>query len=185
MTLRAYLLGDSHAQVLGPVLQALLQPKYDLTYEAFPGFGTMRAAAAAHIPAKLDLAVVVLGGNDFGNQRDARAALVRRLQKTGAKVYWFGPAHSLVADVDARHAEQAASQAAQLPGLGVHWYDSRPWTAEEPHVGDGVHFTHAGYEGWGTHIAKAVKGGKGILAWLGLLGLGVLGMMLLPPRRRW
>jgi len=35
--MRAYLLGDSHAQVLGPVLQSLLQPKYDLSYEAFPG----------------------------------------------------------------------------------------------------------------------------------------------------
>jgi len=182
--MRAYLLGDSHAQVLGPVLQSLLAPKYDLTYEAFPGFGTMRAAAAAHIPAHLDLAIVVLGGNDFGNQRDARSALVRRLQKTGAKVYWFGPAHSLVADVDARHSEQAASQAAQMPGLGVRWFDSRPWTAEEPPVADGVHFTRTAYEAWALHIAKALKGG-GVWGWLCLFGFGLLGMMLLPPRRRW
>lgn len=184
MTQRAYLLGDSHAQVLGPVLQALLQPRYDLTYEAFPGYGTMRAAAAAHIPAKLDLALVVLGGNDFGNQRDARSALVHRLQKTGAKVYWFGPAHSLVADVDARHAEQAASQAGQLPGLGVHWFDSRPWTADAPHVGDGVHFTHAGYEAWAAHIAKAVKGKGAWRWWVGLCGLGITAAVLLWPRRK-
>jgi len=137
----------------------------------------MRAAAAAHIPAKLDLAIVVLGGNDFGNQRDARSALVHRLQKTGAKVYWFGPAHSSQPDVDARHQEQAASQAGQLPGLGAHWYDSRPWTMEG-HALDGVHFTRQAYEAWGLRIADAVRS-RGVWRWLGLYGLGVLGVMLL------
>ena len=156
MTERAYLLGDSHAQVLGPVLQGLLQPKCDLSYDAFSGYGTMRAATAARIPAKLDLAIVVLGGNDFGDQRDARAALVHRLQKTGAKVYWFGPAHALEPGVDKRHQEQTASQAGQLPGLGVRWYDSRPWTTGE-HTPDGVHFTRQGYEAWALRIVEVVR----------------------------
>lgn len=173
-----YMLGDSHTQALGPRVRDLLS-EHDVITQAFPGYSTARAAAAASIPASVDLAIVALGGNDFGTRDYERAQLVQRLRTAGARVLWFGPATATRADVDARHLKQTQSQRAQLPALGVRFYDSRPWTTSG-HRADGVHFTSTGYSRWASNIADAARShagaaaAGGAVAALALVGVGYL-----------
>jgi lysophospholipase L1-like esterase len=130
-----------------------------LQFEAFPGYSTARAHAAASIPSGQDLIVISLGGNDDGDASAARSALiaVARARNPHAAIVWVGPFHTVATTADAsrRHDEQAEAQRLHLPRLGVRWVDARPWHAE--HRADGVHFTPAGYDTIADAIAKAIR----------------------------
>jgi lysophospholipase L1-like esterase len=169
---RVYVLGDSHTQALGPRLRELLSGD-DVTYEAFQGHTTARATTKASIPSQVDVAVVALGGNDWGDRSSERAQLVRLLQGAGARVYWFGPATAERQDVDARHLRQTADQSEQLPRLGVRYFDSRPWTTTG-HRDDGVHFTGTGYNYWASKIASSLAGADPAPAAGGAVGVAAL-----------
>lgn len=159
---RVYILGDSHTQALGPRLRDLLS-EHEVTYQAFPGRRTSAAMEQASLPADIDLAVVALGGNDWGDASLPRAQLVQALQARGARVLWFGPATATRQDVDQRHLRQTHDQSLQLPRLGVRFYDSRPWTTSG-HRADGVHFTGTGYNAWASRMADAVRSSAGAAA---------------------
>jgi lysophospholipase L1-like esterase len=156
-----YLLGDSHTQALGPRLQKSLSGDY-VTSEAFAGHSTRRAHAKASIPTGQDVVAIALGGNDFGDQAAARRALVADVtaRNPRAQILWFGPAYSPTATVGARHDAQAEAQRRQLPGLGVRWHDSRPWT-RTGHRDDLVHFTMAAYTKWANAMATRVRSAVG------------------------
>lgn len=77
--MRVYVLGDSHTQALGPRIAS--QSADTVTYEAFPGHSTKRAHTKASIPSGQDTVVLSLGGNDFGDQGAARAALVAAVRR--------------------------------------------------------------------------------------------------------
>lgn len=182
--MRAYLLGDSHTQALGPRLASLVP---GLTYEAFSGNNTRSARAKASIPRGQDVVMLSLGGNDRGDQSVARAALVADVKRRnpGARIVWFGPFDaSQHATVGPRHDEQAASQRRQLSGLGVTWVDTRPWS-RSGHRGDNVHFTMAAYSRMAkimrSAIAAAPYDGKGglLLPALAVIGAITLGWRLL------
>ncbi len=152
-----YMLGDSHTQALGPRLAGSFAD-HDFNYEAFPGHNTSRAWAAASPGFNNDVVIVALGGNDFGDQSEARAGLLSylRARNPDAPIFWFGPAHAVRPDVGQRHDLQAIDQNIQLPYLGVEWYDSRPWTLSG-HRSDGVHFTRSAYSDWASKIAVPVR----------------------------
>jgi len=184
--LLAYLLGDSHSEAIGPRLRERLAPT--LQFEAFPGYSTARAHAAAHVPSGQDLIVISLGGNDYGDQTAARASLIAELRARNphAAIVWVGPFHTAApppAEVRERHDQQAAAQAAHLPRLGVRWIDARAWHAE--HRPDLVHFTPAGYDAIADAIAAEIReptrpprrlaaGGLAAAVGLAAVGLGAL-----------
>lgn len=152
------IIGDSHTGALGPRLKVLLEPN-DVDWDSFPGFSTARVLSElnARPPRPADLTVIILGGNDFGNQASARVALVRFLRANkGGKLLWVGPAFAADEDVDVRHHAQAMAQAAQMPSLNVPWMSSAPATPTG-HGRDGVHFTKAGYDTWAAAIATRIE----------------------------
>jgi len=175
---RIYMLGDSHTQALGPRVRDLLS-EHEVTYEAFPGRRTSAALEQSSPPADIDLAIVALGGNDWGDASLPRAQLVQALQARGARVVWIGPAYATDQAVDRRHLRQTHDQSVQLPRLGVRFYDSRPWTASG-HRADGVHFTGTGYNAWASNIADVARShagaaaAGGAVAALALVGVGLL-----------
>ena len=155
--MRVYVLGDSHTQALGPRIAS--QSPDQVTYEAFPGHSTKRAHSKATIPRGQDVVVLSLGGNDFGDQRVARAALVAavRRRNPSARILWFGPFDaSKHASAGPRHDEQAAAQRRQLRALGVIWVDTRPWS-RSGHRGDNVHFTMPAYSRMAARMVSAIK----------------------------
>lgn len=155
--LLVYFLGDSHAEAIGPRLRSRLSPA--LEFQAFRGYSTERAHDAAALATGQDLIVISLGGNDYGDQSKARAALVAdvRTRNPRAVIVWIGPfdvANLDAGDVRERHDAQAEAQRAQLSALGVRWIDARPWKAK--HGPDGVHFTPAGYDALADAIAAQI-----------------------------
>ncbi len=169
---RVVILGDSHAQSLGPLLEGVarghgLRP---LGTVARPGWSTKRYLRTGRLGELLTtwgrpgLVLIALGGNDRPRTREAYAAQLRQVVEaaweSGARrVIWVGPATSSHARARAtalRHDRNAAWQRAIVPGLGVEWIDSRPLT-QAGHRGDGVHFTIAGYRGWARSLWQLVS----------------------------
>lgn len=150
-----YILGDSHTQVLGPLLRSRLEGfrENSIVFEAFSGQPTASAHKKASIPIHQAVVVLALGGNDRGDQSQARARLVAdvRRRNPDAKILWFGPFDASEHAVGAEHDAQAKAQRAQLPGLGVQWVDSRPFS-RSGHTADKVHFTGNGY----TEISESM-----------------------------
>lgn len=172
-----YMLGDSHTQSLGPRLKALLGESF--RFEAFPGYSTSRADAARKLdPSGASTILVSLGGNDFGDQRAARAKLVSalRAKNPAAKIVWVGPFHSKDQTVDRRHREQTLSQQAQFSESGVRWVDGRPLSATLTHIADGTHFTSGSYSVLADKIAASVgtKTGLSLGFLAALFGVGWL-----------
>jgi lysophospholipase L1-like esterase len=167
-----YVLGDSHTGVLGPILAKRLGARY----EAFSGYSTARAHAAAHIPSGQDVVAISLGGNDFGDQSAARAALVAevRQKNPGAQVVWFGPFHSTSPGTDARHNQQAEAQRRQAGALGVSWIDTRH-ISNVPHTADGVHFTGTSYAKIGAFMESELREMLGS-GWSWAAAIGALGL---------
>jgi hypothetical protein len=153
---KIYMLGDSHTQNLGWKIKTRFGSPHSTRFQAFPGKGTRAAHNLASIPYGQDVVVLSLGGNDRGNRTAERQALVAevRSRNPGATIVWFGPFDASRHEWAGRvHDEQADSQRRQLPGLGVKWVDTRPFS-RTGHAGDKVHFTNAGY----SRIADAMRG---------------------------
>ena len=165
---RVFIVGDSHVQMLGPLLTRQLRSDgFDVIgYEARPGWSSLRYQRAGDLAELLEangspeVVVVSLGGNDIPASRERYRAhlewVVSQARAAGAqKIVWLGPATSdtdaseRAAVVGARHEQNAEWQAELLPTLGVRWIDSRPCTNAH-HGRDGIHFTRTGYDCW-TH----------------------------------
>ncbi|MFK7985362.1 MAG: SGNH/GDSL hydrolase family protein [Sandaracinaceae bacterium] len=163
-----FIVGDSHVQMLGPMLsRALTDEGYRVVgYESRPGWSTAAYVRRGDLREVLEAAgrpeivVVSLGGNDFAAGPESYLAqlswIVDQAEAAGAEqVLWVGPATSdmevseRAAVTGARHERNAELQADLLPSLGVSWIDSRPHTVED-HGRDGIHFTRVGYRSW-TH----------------------------------
>ncbi len=187
-----YVLGDSHTQALGPRIKTRF-PGLAVTYQAFPGHSTRRAHAKATIPWGEQAIVLSLGGNDRGDQSAARAALVAAVKKRNpaARILWFGPFDAEEhATAGPAHNEQAEAQRRQLPGLGVTWVDTRPFS-RSGHRGDNVHFTMATYsriaDAMKSHISRimsAASAAPAAAAGGGLLVIGALALGWMLLRRR-
>ncbi len=172
-----YILGDSHTQVLGPLLRSRLigRKLNTITFESFSGQPTASAHKKALIPVDQDVVVLVLGGNDRGDQTVARKSLIAdvRLRNPKAKILWFGPFDSREFSVGERHDEQAEAQRAQLPDLGVQWVDTRPFS-RSGHTADKVHFTGNGYTEISESMLPDIKRALASDESVGLFGLLLL-----------
>lgn len=155
---RINVIGDSHTAALGPLLVELL-PADDVTFASFPGFSTARILSALEArgdPPPADFTLLSIGGNDFGDRSNNRAALLQWLHEHHAgKILWMGPPHAVDPTVDQRHQIQADSQRTQMAQLGVDWIDSYPAT-QSGHRADGVHFTGSGYQAWAKWLAPQI-----------------------------
>lgn len=149
------LIGDSHMQALGPLLRRFLPTGSVLSVQAQPGWSVKRWAAA---PPKVtaDRVIVVLGGNDRETSKTYAATLKKFLSTLQSKeVLWFGPSQAK-GEIGAWHERTRQLQKSLLPGMGVRWIDSSPWTGSD-YRPDGVHFTGKGYQRWAEGISGAVS----------------------------
>lgn len=201
--MRIALVGDSHAQALWPRLKAGLEAAGHAVVlsEANPGWSEAKYVSSGNIQTKLhgarpDLVVFELGGNNqkltAESYKNDAMALVQAAKATGASILWFGPP---VADAgkasstSQRHETTANLQSNLLPGLGVSWVDSRPFT-RSGHRSDGVHFDAGGYTAWAKAMLPHVLHAKtqdvallwGVLGGVSLLGLALV--LALKRRRR-
>jgi hypothetical protein len=131
--------------------------------------------------ARADVVILAVGGNDHLAQESPSAyrelvrGLAGRLVATGARVYWWGPASAIPADVDERHVAVAAAQQVALQSTGARWLDSRPLT-RTGHGSDGVHFTAPALRRWAAGIARELRP-QAPWGWL-ILGLGAVAGLL-------
>lgn len=178
----AALYGDSQAQGLEPHLAALLA---DLGIElvhadARPGWTTERfieealPRSAGPSPATpVDVAIVVLGGNDTALPRypEVLRRAVNAFRARAVRVLWVGPSYATNRVVEERHTKVRLVQAQVIPrveldagaqqpaglfralariGLarrGVTWWDPANWQRGEAAVlrSDGTHFRRDAY----------------------------------------
>lgn len=169
-----FVVGDSHVEMVGPMLTARLGDAgyRTLGYEARRGWSTRRYREAGDLRALLEqrgrpeIVIVSLGGNDRVSSREQYAEdlawIVSEARAAGARqIVWLGPAFSdaskgpRAAWTGARHEENAELQRALLADLGVRWIDSRPLT-QRHHRRDGVHFTRTGYSTWTDGVLERV-----------------------------
>lgn len=167
---RVFILGDSHVQMLGPILSRQLEEERIrvVGHESRPGWSTQSYRRTGDLRVLLErrgrpeIVVVSLGGNDWpGSEERYRSQLrwvVEEARAAGAeRILWLGPATSAVerspqaAEVGARHERNAEWQRQLLPQLGVVWIDSRPMTRRF-HAPDGIHFTRSGYRTWARGV---------------------------------
>lgn len=172
---RVFIVGDSHVQMIGPLLsRQLREDGFEVAgYEARPGWSSLRYQRAGDLQQVLEdagrpeVVVVSLGGNDIPAGPESYAAqlewVVSQARAAGAqRIVWLGPATSdsevsrRAEVVGARHQANAQLQSEILPALGVTWVDSRPCTCDH-HGHDGIHFTRAGYHHWVHHVLTPVE----------------------------
>ena len=170
-----FIVGDSHVQMLGPMLsRELTDEGYRvLGYESRPGWSTAAYVRRGDLREVLERAgrpevvVVSLGGNDFVGRedryREQLAWVVEQARAAGAvEILWVGPATSdrdaseLADATGARHEHNAELQRGLLPELGARWVDSRPCTHDD-HGRDGIHFTRDGYRTWSHALFHPVS----------------------------
>lgn len=211
MTRPLALIGDSHAEVLFPLLRPALEARgFSIALsEARRGWSEASYNGDADLPARLQaarptVALVHIGGNNAALTDGAYLSQITRLLTTlkaaGVReVFWIGPyvATSSTADAARRHEVTAQLQARLLPvaaantGLPVRWLDTRPFS-RTGHT-DGIHFSRAAYQGFAGRIVEWLQttpdasgdpgGGPGALI-AGVVAAGmVVGALLLRWRR--
>lgn len=171
------LIGDSHAEGLGPHLQIA-----GLYYQRGVSTRGLVLAWPGLPSGTADTVLVSLGTNDApGSVADAMGAAVElfRSEAPAARIVWIGPPDVTRDDIAARVREVAERQSARAAELGIQWIDSSPLT-QAGRAGDGVHYTAAGYQAWALELTKRVQSPASEPAGeLGALGLFlVLGVVL-------
>jgi lysophospholipase L1-like esterase len=170
------LIGDSHAEVLFPLLKPLAEAAgYRVVYSiakrgwSEASYNRDASFASAIAAARPDVALVHLGGN---NQAMSTAAysrdvqtLLGTLERAGVKrVLWVGPyaATSDTANTRVRHETTADLQATILPQFGVSWLDTRPFS-RTGHT-DGVHFSRTAYADFARRIGSFLGSSAAVVA---------------------
>lgn len=151
---RVALMGDSQAEGLGMYLRSLLAARgMELVFdETQSGITTNRYVSeyAVLAPRDLDLAIVVLGGNDTATPTyaDTLRHAVSVIGGRASRILWIGPSYSTVAGVEQRHTAVRHTQASVLPKLGVTFRDPLIWQqgAAADRAPDGTHFRRDAYE---------------------------------------
>jgi lysophospholipase L1-like esterase len=156
------LFGDSQAEGLAPHLERLLGDELVLV-DARRGIGTRAFIDNAMLvaPRRVDVAIVVLGGNDTASSSypETLRAAAHAFSTLSSKIVWIGPSHSEDPEVERRHAAAREVQARVLPSLVASWYDPTGWQvgAAGEHTSDGTHFTRGAYAEQATEIVDRLR----------------------------
>jgi hypothetical protein len=160
------LVGDSHTQVVWPLLSTLLQSAGHkiVLQRSQPGwdvrsYQTENALSGQLYNAKPDIVVFGLGGNNFelNNSYENRIAwVIQAAKNAGARtVLWVGPATAKDKNASTRHEWTANFIANQAGNYGFSFLDTRPFTLSG-HREDGVHFTSTVYRDWAQRVKSAL-----------------------------
>lgn len=191
--MRVLLLGDSQMSGISRSLIPKLQRAgHEVVGTGIRvGYSTQRFVDADVAVPRADLVIVALGGNDEPRNEDAYKETLSRFfvkyTRSPVRLIWWGPAHSLDAEVQLKHNRTANmqrsifAQARPRPGDKVEWHDSRTVTAGLEHAPDGVHFTAAGYRKWADSVMRSVSGSSWFTWGLIAVSVGVG----IPLFRRW
>lgn len=160
--MRIGLIGDSQAGGLAPhLLRELTKLGHELVWtRTQSGISTSRALGQGFFrPPKIDLAIVVIGGND--SDTDSYPATLREaaaeLHEHAHAIVWVGPASSTDPGVRARHAGAAAVQRRVLPSY-TNWVSGPTFTSALTHAPDGVHFVSSAYSDWADRLVPYALG---------------------------
>lgn len=179
---RRVLIGDSHASGLARAAERAGEPF--AAWHSMPGQRTRHIAASSWLLENgtgADEVWIVSSGNDRPAD-DLRAPVEALLAQVppGARVFWVGPPTAVDPrlDVDEYHRQTTVKLRDILRGTRARFIDARPFT-RSGHAGDGVHFTHAGYDAWYAAMTReadlrgapvflpALLGAVGVLAAIG------------------
>jgi hypothetical protein len=147
------IIGDSHVAAIGPALverfaRLKADPPLAVDFISNRGWSTKRTLAEVDIPEAKNY-IVISGTNDWPGERYPAVlkAFGSKLRSHGARVFWWGPP----AVANPGHAERVQTvrmlQKQILPGLGIIYVDSVPFSAEG-HQKDLIHYTPPGYAAW-------------------------------------
>jgi len=184
------LVGDSQAVGLSSALERALNAAghhlvATVAQNGISTYGALQQLQQVTV-APFDLALVVLGGNDFSTSALPAqiSALVQQLRlqgAPGAQVIWVGPMYATDQTTATHHVAAGRVQAQLAAALGYHWIDGIPLSQDLTHVADGVHFTTSAYVTLAQRIVVQVaqltsRAGLWIAA--GLFGLAAAGLAL-------
>jgi hypothetical protein len=188
--MRYALFGDSHAQVVFPILESILRDSghdvviskpvagWTLQKHLENGFKSILTGSDA------DALVLSLGGNNSNLSPSYQQTIDQALQiakQAGIKkIYWVSPAWAIRDDVQIRHEWTTNYLKSNLP-RHVKFIDIRPLT-KSGHRSDGVHFSRNTYEQWAKLVSDRLLTQLAIIQipkWTWWIGGGVIGLSML------
>jgi hypothetical protein len=164
------LFGDSHAQVVFPLLIDKLEERGHNVVVSKPRAGwttkkhLQNGMASLLLSQPVDVLVLSLGGNNHDlspSYGDVITQVLDLAQQTGVKdIYWISPAWATRNDVQIRHEWTSEYLKANLPKR-VRFIDIRPIT-KTGHQNDGVHFTREKYKEWADYVGDKILRNRAI-----------------------
>lgn len=159
--MRYALFGDSHAQVVFPILEDVLRDAgHDVVISKPVAGWTLQkhlqnGFASLLLGSDVDALVLSLGGNNSNLSPSYQQTIDQALQiakQAGVKkIYWVSPAWAIRDDVQIRHEWTTNYLKSNLPRY-VKFIDIRPVT-KSGHRSDGVHFNRNTYEQWAKLVS--------------------------------
>lgn len=188
--MRYALFGDSHAQVVFPILEDILtNAGHDVVISKPVAGWTLKkhiqnGFASLLLSSDVDALVLSLGGNNSNLSPSYQQTIDQALQiakQAGIKkIYWVSPAWAIRDDVQVRHEWTTNYLKSNLPRY-VKFIDIRPLT-KSGHRSDGVHFNRSTYEKWAKLVSEDLLTQLAITQipkWTWWIGGGVIGLSLL------
>ena len=161
------MIGDSHSQILFPMLAEKLQSQgHQIVYQqSMAGWGVKRYLGESSMLSALsesnpNVVIVSLGGNNQKTDNRYKDEVDNFLSRLGRKtIYWIAPFYSTRADVQARHEWTDKWLKWNLPKQTR--YIQTMHISQDKHR-DGVHFTRAKYQDIADYIYGQIKSSIGI-----------------------
>jgi hypothetical protein len=185
--MRYALFGDSHAQVVFPILEDVLRDAgHDVVISKPVAGWTLQkhlqnGFASLLLGSDVDALVLSLGGNNSNLSPSYQQTIDQALQiakQAGVKkIYWVSPAWAIRDDVQIRHEWTTNHLKSNLPRY-VKFIDIRPVT-KSGHRSDGVHFNRNTYEQWAKLVSDHLLTQLAITQipkWTWWIGGGVIGL---------
>lgn len=153
--LHVAIVGDSHAQALGPRLARVYRVRgHTVSVVAEPGWSARRFRSQGtlrHRVGRIDTAVVILGGNHHRVHdqiySDDIAWVLNQLRAAGAStIIWFGPLWASAPRYQESHLRTRNAQQRLVVGDDVRWVDIYDSTRRYALRRDGVHFRRGAYD---------------------------------------
>ena len=163
------LIGDSHTQIVWPVLKPILEQHGHTitTTQANSGWSAKKYLSTGKVDmvseGDPDAVIVGLGGNNHDLSESYGETLRQFLDKIGRnrKIVWIGAYASDMEKAEStgkRHEWTGDYMAKILPKEGVHFIDPRD-ISRTGHRDDGVHFPREGYKGLVAEMTPDILAG--------------------------
>ena len=157
----AVMIGDSHSQIVFPLLKEKLPFQFDGVVSK-PGWGIRKFMQENIIPSlpNAEICIVGLGGNNMNTDSVSYgaelASFLDLLKSKYKRIVWIGPYFSTDESVNTRHAKTNLFLKLNLP-ITIGYIETYNLGRDIPHR-DGVHYNRDGYENLIAQYFSKLKG---------------------------